>query len=132
MSTLTMVEIIEETVKFYGDDTMRRSFRGKSDKVGDGVCAYNGINDTHCGVGRCLTQAALTRDLDEGNSSSVGGVWSNIEALDLDLQPQYRGHTMVFWEAVQRLHDEDAYWNSDGITEIGQRKALGLMSRFMR
>lgn len=132
MSTLSMVQIIDETIKFYGDDTTRRSKRGNGDKVGDNVCAYNGADGKHCAVGRCLTKEALKLNPDRHDDTNVGSVWSTIELLDHDLQPQYRGHSIQFWESLQGLHDGDANWNARGMTDIGRRNALGLMSRFMR
>lgn len=132
MNTLSMVEIIDETVKFFGDDPTRRSKR-KGEGLNPAVCSYNGDNGNHCAIGRCLTQEALDHDPDEqAGNTTVCNIWSCIEELDLDLQPQYRGHSMIFWEKLQHLHDCERFWDCNGITQCGMRESLSMQSQFMR
>lgn len=132
MSTLTMVEIIDETVKFFGDDPTRRSKRDTKKGLAPYTCSYSGDNGNHCAVGRCLTQEALDKHPDRFSEADVRSVWSCIKALDRDLQPQYRGHSLTFWEKLQHLHDYDWFWDSDGISEAGRCESLSMQSKFMR
>lgn len=128
MNTLSMVEIIEETVKFYGEDVNRRCFFGDSPDYG---CVYTNIYGQHCAIGRCLTEEALEGDPDQHANANVGGVWKDMVSLDRDLLPQYRGHSMKFWSRLQHLHDCPKFWNSRGITEEGRSEALDMMSLFV-
>lgn len=130
MNTLTMVEIIEETVKFYDDDVERRSLLPEG-CTGMG-CSYSDRRGQHCAVGRCLTEKALDDDPDQHTDANVDGVWGGMESLDPDLKPEYRGHCMKFWSRLQHLHDCAAFWNSKGITVEGKRESLSMMSKFMR
>lgn len=132
MNALSMVEIIDETVKFFDDDPTRRSKRKAEDGLGPDICSYSGNNGNHCAVGRCLTQEALSNNPDKRLCSTVRGIWTCIEALDRDLQPQYRGHSLLFWERLQHLHDCERFWDCNGITQCGTRESLSMMSKFMR
>ena len=132
MDTLTMVEIIDETVEFYDGDPTRRSKRVGVGGLGLHICSYNGDEGNHCAVGRCLTQEALMNNPDKHSDATVSGVWKRIKALDHDLQPQYRGHTLLFWKRLQHLHDCERFWDCDGITQFGRREALSMSSKFMR
>lgn len=130
MDTLTMVEIIEETVKFYDDDVDRRSLFDPGNTAYG--CVYSNEHGQHCAIGRCLTEEALEDDPDQHADSNVNGVWGDSESLDRDLQPEYRGHPIQFWSRLQHLHDCPSFWDSQGITEIGTRESLSMMSQFMR
>lgn len=46
----------------------------------------------------------------------------NLESLDDVLKPRYRGHSYDFWFELQMLHDTEAFWSPDGITQAGINK----------
>jgi hypothetical protein len=35
------------------------------------------------------------------------------------LLPQYQGHSLMFWNALQQLHDNDNHWNRNELTDAG-------------
>lgn len=122
MSVLSAIEIIAETVAFYGEDTDRRGLDC------DGDCLYRTADGKECAVGRCM----IDSDNVEPAGGSPGSVWGNedMDAMDSDLYPQYRGQSMRFWSRLQDLHDTDENWNDDGITVQGQLVADRLKKEF--
>jgi len=116
-----MLQILDETIEFYSNDPDQRS-----------VGKYNSPDLKHCAVGRCL----LT-DLKEKGTSLVGNdldllnlVCKNeLENLDQVLLPEYRGHSMLFWEDLQNLHDSDLYWTDSGLSSVGHNKAEKMRNR---
>src|SRR3990172_10153560 len=119
---MTKLEIIEETVAFYGEDTTRRA----ADK--SGRCFYK-INENSCAVGRCFDknyyqydelsrQLGVIDDVVETLKLLPGSAFQNI------FKEQYSGHDIVFWRSLQMFHDKEDNWNLNGkgLTELGQKK----------
>lgn len=113
----SMLEILTETVAFYSGNPMKLrslSYTG---------CAYNGENDTHCAVGRCLLPKYQEQGNEmEGNNNSLLTLKErkNVKSHDELLQEEYRGHDFNFWVKLQDLHDNNKYWDNSGITTEGE------------
>jgi hypothetical protein len=118
------LEVLEETVRYYGADTERRGIG-----IGRTVCEYLTVEEKMCAVGRCLTQSALNKA-----SMFTGGVRSLVEYiadktltcenedkfLDDILKEEYRGLGVKFFIMLQNLHDGNANWGREtGLTPEG-------------
>lgn len=126
MKQLTYLEVLEDTVKFYSEDTSRRALDE------NGSCLYTNKENNHCGVGRCLTDKALKVLGD----STIGvryllyveqdGLLESLRGLSPglhNLKEEYRHLSdRRFWNAIQQFHDNSDYWNIEGLTEKGQNK----------
>ena len=102
--------LIDETVKFYGENplekraTMYNLLSGSS-------CKYLTEDNKKCAVGRCLTNEALS---EHGKFSGtihglVGGT-DNIKLQNL-FKDEYKGFDVDFWQELQRLHDKETNWD---------------------
>lgn len=112
----TETEIIIETLQHYSDPANRAITR---DAHGNMICLYTARNEdvTHCAVGRCMTEKALseigsTIDSATGIADAYGG--GSLENL---LQEEYRGHPLDFWGTLQTLHDTDRLWLASACCE---------------
>ena len=111
---LTTKQIILETVEEYSDPSNRALFF-TSGGPEDATCRYEATNGNKCAVGRCMTKEALKTVGDSSiRFNTLAGI--NFERL---LKPQYKGQSLSFWMALQKLHDTHSHWSEDGITEIG-------------
>jgi len=132
---MTKLEIIEETVDFYSQDTNRRA--SKSNGLSGFICSYENEFGNKCALGRCFdtenSNYSIIRYY-EGNISSLieflitkeGEVIEKIkdeniiyQELENVLLPLYRGHELIFWKDLQNLHDTEAFWLKKGLTEKG-------------
>lgn len=68
------------------------------------ACRYIGPNGTRCAFSRCCTEDSVFRE----------GVPVSYQ-LDAQLKPQYEGHSIHFWEAVQDLHDDPDHWDQNDL-----------------
>ena len=101
---MTENELIDETVDFYGEDPAGRRAKGVH-----GICEYITAEGRRCAVGRCLQ-----------------GTLEYLESLDFEkilrkVKPEYTGFSKLFWNALQRLHDEDHHWGVKGLTDRGKK-----------
>ena len=106
---MTKLEIIEETVKFYSEDTSRRALNEDGSR-----CEYLTLDGKKCAVGRCL-------DLDSEELlrlNGMGGVF-NVYRKDLVFKKEYKGHSVDFWASLQLLHDSESNWTSKGLSGYG-------------
>lgn len=119
---LTKIEIINETISYYSEDVNRRGLS----KTGN--CVYLSEDGTMCAVGRCLKEPEKFRNLEEEiNILLREGKTHNINDL---LKEKYTGHNQLFWEDLQMLHDNNYYWNSDGLTNGGKSKTEELLEKY--
>lgn len=102
-------EIIKETVEFYWADPKRRATAAAPGPA----CAYLTIDGRMCAVGRCLTPLHVKRA--HGVLCSVSKLPGRLLEASLDeiLQPEYRGHSVEFWDKLQTLHDNEPIWDSE-------------------
>lgn len=123
MKQLTKIEIIESIMEIYINDPSQRSIDD------DGTCLYNGPNGTHCAVGQCLLPEYQEQGTElKKNYANIDNLVLNNSCIYLDdmLQGQYRGHSEEFWEDMQRMHDASRYWNSNGLTSVGEKEFSNL------
>ena len=102
-------EIIEETVAY-----IQANGRAVELYVGTTrtTCKYLTKDNKMCAVGRCLI---------DPESAPTGTVVRFFPRLDSLLKPEYRGHPLVFWTDLQRLHDTTAHWDvCDGETRLSE------------
>jgi hypothetical protein len=102
---MTKIEIIEETVNYYAEDTNRRGLET------NGTCSYFTSEGKMCAVGRALIHPEEVSSLLFASELLNNG--------DNFLKPQYRGHDPYFWQELQFLHDTSIYWDLSGLTEEG-------------
>jgi len=89
------LDIIYET---YIEYMIKKSPRGILTDVEEvGCCYYNPETKAMCAVGRCLEHP-------EAFADTIGVISDRRELLD-DLKPEYKGHSIGFWDKLQRLHD---------------------------
>ena len=110
----TKKEIILETAKAYTSET--RAMK-------NGSCAYKS-GKNKCAIGRCL----LTKSkLFKSNNINLPVSLFNIEP---ELKREYRGHSSIFWEDLQHLHDHRSHWNEHGLTAKGKKKVASLLTNW--
>lgn len=108
--------VLQETVQYYSQDPEGRRC------ISDRMCHYSpktvGKEETSegCAVGRLLSPE-LREELDENYRGT--GVSTDILFQSLPEEVQELGQG--FLSSLQSLHDTDEYWNSEGITEDGER-----------
>jgi hypothetical protein len=96
-----MIEIMKETILFYGEDTSRRATNGL------GYCVYKNEAGNCCAVGRKMTE----KDHSNINGSTIlSSVWERIES------PVIKELPYKFWSDLQLLHDKAAHWDMESPT----------------
>ena len=93
----SMLEILEETAKFYNSNN-----RG----VDDGNhCVYYSDETPEikmCAVGRCLVNPEKFKDR---LNTSIDDLMSKSINFQLEFKPEYRGYNEFFWSELQQFHD---------------------------
>ena len=106
----TMIQIIDETAGAFTSETRAKFEEGCMYQTSDGRC---------CAVGRCMEDPlSVERKLISGEDSSATAV-DELFGLDSLLKPEYRGHSVEFWERLQGVHDNELFWDENGLTERG-------------
>lgn len=101
----TKLEIIEETVKYYSEDTSRRAFNGRG-------CEYLTKDGRMCAVGRCLSEEGLKK---------YGLYSGRFCPLMIEyMKEEYKISDEFFWKELQHFHDANIYWNEMGLSEEGE------------
>ena len=146
MKRKTKRQIIKETFNYYRKDVSRRSV-GYYGDYGDELrryqcCRYNSADGRHCAVGRVLKAQYRKQGVNlscnqEGLSKLVSrhlGLWvydKNTDIyLDDMLKPSYRGHALQFWADIQGLHDGEAYWSDNDVTDTGIKRMKELLHKY--
>jgi hypothetical protein len=116
----TKLEILKETYEYYSDPN-KRGHNGER-------CCYLTSDGKMCAVGRCLINPKKLQDL-SGNTigSLIAGYNIN---LNLRLKPEYRGHSLEFWNSLQKWHDNSSNFDTDNITENGELAYQDLVKRY--
>lgn len=122
MNTRTKLEIIDETVNFYSADP-----KGRRAVSADGTCEYASLDGKQCAVGRCMGTGA---DFNYLGTVSTYAKEKGVGVFQSHLRPEYRGHSLLFWVSLQRLHDYNENWCHSGLTDIGQVQANRLKRSF--
>ena len=117
------IEIINETVEFYGADLGRRSV------TSDGrSCMYNSPNGNHCAFARCVSNPSVLMGYE---GKSIFGLSEN--NVELFLKDEYKGHNIGFWFDIQGLHDYNPNWNlieGKGLSDEGEQKFKKLIEKY--
>lgn len=107
----TKKEIILETANAY---------TSKTRAMKNGSCAYKS-GKNKCAIGRCLlTKSKLFK------SYNINLPVSSFY-IEPELKPEYRGHSSLFWEDLQYLHDHSSNWDEHGLTAKGKKKVKALL-----
>jgi len=122
---MTKEEILNETIKYYGEDTSRRSLDGNGKS-----CKYIGPSNKRCAFSRCVKNEHIAELGDyEGRGAST-----LLKELGEDiLKDEYQGHDPSFWMDLQDLHDFGEHWNRNrkyGLTEEGIHEVEKTCDRF--
>ena len=104
---MTPLELIDETIDFYGADPKGRRARNWL-----GCCEYITRDGKMCAIGRCL----------ENNFRRQAWACSFCYVLT-KMKPEYRIDDFTFWTNLQRLHDIHDYWDEKGLTKQGVKFA---------
>jgi hypothetical protein len=117
---MTAIELIDETVAYYSQDTSRRAV----DK--NGFCEYK-IGDKMCAVGRCVLKKKNTRLAGGVNNICKAGHKINLESI---LKAKYKGLPQLLWIEIQSIHDVCSYWDNNGLTTEGQKRVNELKDKW--
>ena len=122
MSKITELELLQDTIDFYGKDPLNR----RSTEKGSNSCLYNGPNGTHCGVGRWMMPRykKMGSEFELNHGTSVDTVFGELGSKFLQRKVQHISKD--FWQEIQSLHDEAETWNysdkgklsEDGVTYV--------------
>lgn len=124
---MTAIQIIDETVEFYGEDPDgRRSLApnpNPKDFADKTACLYKHIKADGgvlmCAVGRCMIDPPekIITPIEDLVEKAPG------QSVDEILIYKYAGHPLVFWQELQELHDDKKAWRSTeaggGLTDRG-------------
>jgi len=121
--------VLEDTITYYSEDPKRRCKQGKA-------CFYSGksvkVDTKGCAIGRLLPKE-VSKFLDD---TGFGG-WENNEIYSIiySLEDTKDIETMKsipawfksldsgnFFEGLQRLHDEDLFWDENGLSLDGKQE----------
>lgn len=112
---MTKLEFLQDTVKYYSENTNRRCVNNVI--VG---CYYSpenagkiGISDG-CAIGRHLKDS-LKEKLDDTEESEV-----NTTVIFNKLPKKLKELGKDFLTDIQNLHDLQKYWNSEGLSKVGE------------
>lgn len=114
---LTYLDVLEETIKYYGEDLSRRSLN-----TSEKYCEYITVEGNMCAVGRCLQNP---NELSRCNHLNVIRVSAEIGRTSLIamLKPEYQHLIDIgFWSKLQLLHDSSENWSEElrGLSGIGE------------
>lgn len=126
----TKIQIIEETVEYYGADPVARR------ATYHGTCFYYKEGDTRlCAFSRCMIDPKRGKDFKGtclGLVDHLGEICisrDNVIPRGI-LKPEYDGHSFKFWEDLQYFHDSDASWSITGLSHIGESYCTSLKEKY--
>ena len=121
MRKLTAKEVLDDTVKFYSEDPLRRAVL--SDARAD--CVYTDHEGNHCAVGRWLMEEYQDYNW-VYNQDSVSALFDD-GYQDFDfLVPEVRDLPFEFWVELQCLHDNVCNWDPEGLSSMGKKTVIRL------
>ena len=144
---MTKLEIINETVEFYSQDTKRRAV---TKSTAGNTCEYLNKDGCKCAVGRCFDENHILHSFVSSFSGNVHALAreiikkikgidlehimldSSIPCLELDdiFFEKYRGHNLMFWGNLQTLHDESDYWDKNTLSQRGEKYLEHLKQKY--
>lgn len=109
--------VLQDTIQYYSQDPDGRRCSGY------GTCCYSpktiGKEETSegCAVGRLLS-AELREELDIYYNGRTVRYTPLFETLPQEIQDLGKD----FLSMLQSLHDEDTYWDSEGLSKVGEEE----------
>lgn len=117
----TIAEVIQETIDFYNSENRSMNNIRK--------CVYlNEETGTMCAVGRCLTEQGLIDFHREEMLVSRTDVGVLYKLYPNSFKEEYKDIASHEWRKIQRVHDDDQFWNKDGLNEDGKESVINLFS----
>lgn len=122
-STLkTKIEIIKETIEFYGSDPSRRA-------LDNGLCQYKANNGNKCAFGRCMKDEFVLAYSNDSKGAFKMLFIYGINILKEEYQiPQEQ--SWDFWDDIQEFHDTSSNFESRNLSELGKNKAKFLIEKY--
>lgn len=127
MEQKTKLQIIEETVSYYSQNTARIARNSNE------YCVYRNEQGFKCAVGRCMIapsidmKGGVRHGITKYNHRKKRNIHLELEKL---LRPSYRGNELDFWADLQNLHDRKIYWDHNGLTFSGEIFSEHLKSKW--
>lgn len=125
----TKTDIINETAAHYNlnNRSMATYLNCSEEEVED--CAYVGDDGQRCAFSRCCKEDQVTstrlKDLEGKDADYI------LKQFGQEfLKDEYQGHPNIFWQALQRLHDDSYNWTETGLSEYGGREVKRLLLQF--
>lgn len=117
------LKFLEDTVKYYSEDINRRCINNKGCYYSPKSISKENISKG-CAIGRHLTDK-LKEELDENFENETVSKQQVFNLLPAEL----RELSKVFLRYVQRLHDTEIYWDSLGLTDLGEQYVGSIKER---
>jgi len=127
---MTQLEFLNDTIAYYSVDPVNRRCTDK-----EGNCKYSpktvnkvGLSEG-CAIGRKLPPNVQVL-LDSSSYGSIDCIKRD-DPVKYDKLPEWmKEFPILFLEAVQRLHDNAAFWTDTGLSESGIAKVNEIKQRF--
>ena len=128
MDKMTTQELLDDTIKYYSEDPVRRGImRNANDEVD---CVYTTDDGKHCAVGRWLKPEYQDTGWWGNEENGIG------ELVDEDVWEEViRGEVihipMWLWYDLQSLHDIKGNWDYKNLclTEQGTERLMKIQSK---
>lgn len=109
---------LQDTITYYTTDVNRRAV--EKDDYGFVNCSYKTTDGRKCAIGRHLLD----------NNISLEGKSVTSEIVQSLLPEEIKLLGIDFLWAIQRLHDENAFWNEFGLSKEGQLELNDIKFKF--
>lgn len=122
-STLkTKIEIIKETIEFYGSDPSRRA-------LDSGLCQYKAKNGNKCAFGRCMKDEFAFAYCKDSKGASMMLFSYGINILKEEYQIP-REQAWDFWDDIQEFHDTSSNFEIHNLSKLGNIRAKFLIEKY--
>ena len=118
---ITPLELIEETVSYYSEDTSRRGL----DETNQ--CVYKTDQGQMCAVGRCLKEDVNVNSFNY--DSDVDNLFKEYDFPNI-IKPEYSKITQELWGSLQMLHDQQHNWEVNSLSVIGKERVAMLKKKY--
>lgn len=129
---MTKLEFLNDTIRYYNEDTNRRCVDHNNCYYSPNSCGKQDISEG-CAIGRFL-DADTKKLFDRVQGDSFCGIKGILDSKKsrIKLLPIWmQGFDPDFLLAVQALHDTDAYWDKDGLTEFGLQRVNNIKKEYI-
>jgi hypothetical protein len=114
-----IISLLKETINHY--NSKNRSF-----EYGRG-CKYLSGQGKMCAVGRCLKPKYLQEfyEIERGGELGNTGIHAVLQKTGYYIgnivREEYSNINLTNWVLVQSLHDQELYWDENGLSESGKK-----------